>query len=102
VPASAIALRRAGGERVTGVVVGLDSGVGAERGGAVLGGVRADLREHRADSDPLSKAVALVLQDLRDALDDPGDLLFRVEVDELLQGPRVVPAALFESGARHA
>src|SRR5215212_5028010 len=80
------------------VVVGLDSGVGAERGGAVLGGVRADLRENRADGDPLSKAVTLVLQDLRDTLDDPGDLLFRVEVDELLQGPRVVSAALFERG----
>src|SRR5918994_7909393 len=83
------------------VVVGLDSGVGAERGGAVLGGVRAYLREHRADGDSLSKAVALVLQDLRYTLDDPGDLLFRVEVDELLQGPRVVPAALFERGHVH-
>src|SRR3712207_8381134 len=35
----------------------LDGGVGPEGGGAVLGGVRADLGEYGADSDPLFKAV---------------------------------------------
>src|SRR5215217_5709612 len=47
------------------VVVGLDGGVSAERGGAVLGCVSADLREHGADGDPFAQPVALVLQDLR-------------------------------------
>ena len=69
------------------VVIGLDGGVGPERGDAVLGGVRADLRERRADRDPLAQAVALVLQDLRDPLDDPRYLFLGVEVDQLLQRP---------------
>src|SRR5215216_845682 len=51
------------------VVVGLDGGVGAEGGGAVLGGVGADLGEDGANSDPLAQAITLVLQDLRDTLD---------------------------------
>src|SRR5919109_5068464 len=78
------------------MVVGLDGGVGPERGGAVFGGVRADFGEDRADSDPLAKAVALVLQDLRDTLDDAGDLLFGVEVDQLVQRPGIVSLSLLQ------
>src|SRR5215218_985865 len=78
------------------VVVGLDGSVGPERGDAVLCGVRADLRESGADRDPLTQAVALVLEDLRDPLDDPWYLLLGVEVDQFLQRPRVVPSALLE------
>src|ERR687897_65877 len=78
------------------VVVGLDGSVGPERGATMLGSVSADLREHRADGYSLAQPVALVLQDLRNALDDTGDLLLGVEVYELLQRSRVVPAAFFE------
>src|SRR5215210_2689549 len=67
------------------VVVGLNGGVGPERGDAVLCSVRADLRECGADRDPLAQSVALVLEDLRDSLDDPWYLLLGVEVDQLLQ-----------------
>src|SRR5215217_6873302 len=79
-------------------MVGLDGRVGTERRDAVLGGVRADFRESRADGDALAQAVSLVFEDLRDPLDDPWYLLLAVEVDQLLQRPRVVPPALLQGG----
>src|SRR3954471_7859634 len=83
------------------MLVGLDGGVGPERRAAVLDSIRADLRERGADSDSLAQAVALVLQNLRDAFNNAGDLLFRVELDQFLQSSRVAPPPLLQSRHVH-
>src|SRR5215210_2002804 len=70
------------------VLVGLDGSVGSIGGTSMLHGVRANLRERGADSVSFTQAVLLVLQNLRDAVYDARNLLFRVEADQLLKRTR--------------
>ena len=68
------------------MVVGLHGGVGPEEE-TPCSAAFAQTSECGADRDPLAQAVALILEDLRDPLDDPRYLLLGVEVDQLLQRP---------------